>query len=64
VLFEPCYELASADGQARMRSLGYVRELSRHAEDAGGKVESLTPLAQVHNPLNPTACLVIAVPET
>jgi hypothetical protein len=44
-----------------MRSLGYVRELAHHAEDAGGRVESLTLLPLVHNPLNPTACLVISV---
>lgn len=62
VLFEPCYELASEDAKARMRSLGYVRELAQHAKDVGGSVESLTLLSLVHNPLNPTACLVIEVP--
>ena len=63
VLFEPCYELASDDAKARMRSLGYVRDLSRYAEEAGGVVQSLTPLPLVHNVLNPTACLVVEVPE-
>lgn len=59
VLFEPCYELASGDGKARMRSHGYIRDLNRHAKELGAIVESLTPLWMVHNPLNPTACLVI-----
>lgn len=59
VLFEPCYEIASDEGKSRMREHGYVRDLSRHAESLGAKVESLTPLEVVHNPLNPTACLVI-----
>jgi SAM-dependent methyltransferase len=60
VLFEPCYELASDEGKARMREHGYVQNLSRHARWMGAKVESITPLAMVHNPLNPTACLVIS----
>lgn len=63
VLFEPCYEVASQEAKERMRSLGYVRELARHAQDAGGSVESLTSLSLVHNPMNPTACLVIGVPR-
>jgi cyclopropane fatty-acyl-phospholipid synthase-like methyltransferase len=63
VLFEPCYELAGEEGKARMRSLGYIRDLDRHAEEAGGSVESLTLLPLVHNPLNPTACLIVSVPH-
>jgi SAM-dependent methyltransferase len=61
VLFEPCYEIASVEAKARMRSLGYVRDLAAHAKEAGGSADSLTPLSIVHNALNPTACLVISV---
>jgi histidinol-phosphate/aromatic aminotransferase/cobyric acid decarboxylase-like protein len=60
VLFEPCYEIATDEGKARMRQHGYVRDLRGHLEELGAKVESLTPLKTVHNPLNPTACIVVA----
>jgi SAM-dependent methyltransferase len=60
VLFEPRYELATDEGKARMRQHGYVRDLPGHLEKLGGRVQSLTPLKLVHNPLNPTACIVVA----
>jgi SAM-dependent methyltransferase len=60
VLFEPSYELASDEGKARMRQHGYVRDLPGHLEQLGAKVQSLTPLKTVYNPLNPTACIVVA----
>lgn len=60
VLFEPCYELASAEAKARMDSHGYVRALGHHAEALGATIESITPLPLVWNPLNPTACYVIS----
>lgn len=59
VLFEPCFEIASEEGKARMIEHGYVKGLSAHAEALGATVESMTPLEIVHNPLNPTACWVI-----
>lgn len=60
ILFEPCYELATDEGKARMRQHGYVRDLRGHVEELGARVESLAPLQIVNNPLNPTACLVVA----
>jgi SAM-dependent methyltransferase len=54
VLFEPCYEIASPAGKARMESLGYIRGLPDLAD-------SVTSLEIVDNPLNPTACFVISV---
>lgn len=59
VLFEPCYEIADEEGKKRMEHHGYIRGLAEHAEALGATVESVTPMEQVHNPLNPTACYVI-----
>ena len=59
VLFEPCYEIADEEGKKRMEHHGYIRGLADHAEALGATVESVTPMKQVHNPLNPTACYVI-----
>lgn len=60
VLFEPSYELATEEGKARMRQHGYVRGLREQLESLGAKVEGVTPLPLIHNPLNPTACIVVA----
>lgn len=62
VLFEPCYEIASAEGKQRMERLGYIRDLSGAAESLGGRVVSRTPINHVSNRLNPTACFVIEPP--
>jgi SAM-dependent methyltransferase len=63
VLFEPCYEIASAEGKQRMERLGYIRDLSGAAESLGGRVLSRTPVGHISNPLNPTACFVIEPPS-
>jgi SAM-dependent methyltransferase len=60
VLFEPCFELASDEGKARMRQHGYIQDLAHHATHLGAIIESVTPLEMVHNPLNPTTCFVIS----
>jgi SAM-dependent methyltransferase len=59
-LFEPSYEFATEDGKARMRQHGYVRDLPGHLRALGAKVESVAPLKTVYNPLNPTACIIVA----
>ena len=63
VLFEPCYEIASPEGQARMKKLGYVQGLAETAAALGATVLSCEPLELVSNPLNPTVCLVVQPPR-
>jgi hypothetical protein len=59
VLFEPSYELGSAEAQARMASHGYCRGLRETAERMGWKVAAHHLLSDPINPLNPTAALVL-----
>jgi ubiquinone/menaquinone biosynthesis C-methylase UbiE len=63
ILFEPSYELNSAKGRARMETLGYVRGLQATAIELGAKVVCVTPLANIANPLNPTAAFVLEPPS-
>lgn len=60
VLFEPSYEHSSPEGRERMDRHNYVRDLAGAAEQAGGRVESVTMLEVTSNPLNPTACYLIS----
>lgn len=62
VLFEPCYEINSPEGQNRMERLGYVRGLAQAVEKLGGRIVAQTPLKHVTNPLNPTVCFEISPP--
>ena len=59
LLFEPGYELASRECQARMESHGYVRDLPGHAKRLGMKVTRHELIGCDDNPLNPTAVTVI-----
>lgn len=63
VLFEPCHELAGAEGRARMERLGYIRDLAGTVRRLGGRMLDQRPLQHVANPLNPTACFVIEPPD-
>jgi SAM-dependent methyltransferase len=62
VLFEPSYENNSAEGRARMDSLGYIRGLPEAIAALGGRLESVAPIAAVSNPLNPTYAYVVSPP--
>lgn len=62
ILFEPSYELNSAEGRARMEKLGYVRELPAIATGLGAKVVGISPLTHTANPQNPTAALILEAP--
>jgi uncharacterized protein YbaR (Trm112 family) len=62
VLFEPSWEHASEEGRRRMERLGYIRDLPGAVAALGGRVEQLTPISAVANPLNPTVCFVISPP--
>jgi len=63
VLFEPCYEINSAEGKKRMESLGYIKNIEGVVAELGGRVISRTPIKNISNPLNPTACYVIMPPK-
>ena len=62
LLFEPSWELNSAEGRSRMESLGYIRDLPEHIKESGGILSDVILLKNIVNPLNPTACYIIDVP--
>src|SRR5690606_34370964 len=47
------------EGRGRMQRLGYVRDLPRYIDLAGGKLIDKFPLQNCVNPLNPTFCYVV-----
>lgn len=59
LLFEPSFEDNSEEGQLRMKKLGYVRDLPKWIEMAGGVLVDKFPLSCVTNKLNPTYCYVV-----
>jgi hypothetical protein len=59
VLFEPSYELASAQARARMDAHGYCRGLREMAEQLNFDVIEHRLIDCPMNPLNPTALLLI-----
>ncbi len=63
VLFEPCYELCSKEGQQRMDRLGYIKDIASVVDKLGGKVEEVIQITNSINKLNPTACFVIKPPS-
>lgn len=63
VLFEPSYELNSAEGRRRMDRLGYIKNLEGIVANAGGRVTDIDRVENAVNPLNPTACYVIEPPK-
>lgn len=62
VLFEPSFETASPEAQARMTRLGYIRDLAATAAAAGARVDAVIPLSHSINPLNPTAAFILTPP--
>jgi ubiquinone/menaquinone biosynthesis C-methylase UbiE len=61
ILFEPSWEHSSSAMRERMMHHGYVRDLPRHIQDAGGKLVAVKPLPHPMNPMNPTYCFVVEV---
>jgi len=59
VLLEPAHEFATAEGRARMESLGYVRDICGAARSRGLDVIRHELFQHSANPLNPTALTVI-----
>lgn len=58
ILFEPSWENATKAMRTRMEEHGYIRDLPRHIEEAGGHLISVEPLPHPLNPMNPTYCYV------
>jgi len=54
LLFEPYFEEASPDGQARMSSHGYISNIPEAIKAAGGILRNVQKLDYISNPLNPT----------
>lgn len=63
VLFEPSYELNSAEGKVRMDKLGYIKNIEGTVSKLGGKVIDVVPIKHTLNLLNPTACYIIEPPR-
>lgn len=59
ILFEPSWENSTESVRARMEEHGYVRELPRHIEEAGGRLISVKPLPHPLSPMNPTYCYIV-----
>lgn len=59
VLFEPSYEDNTDEGRERMQRLGYVRDLPKYIDLAGGRLVEKFALQNCVNPLNPTYCYVV-----
>jgi ubiquinone/menaquinone biosynthesis C-methylase UbiE len=59
ILFEPSWEHANEAVRARMIDHGYVRDLPRHIEEAGGRLVSVKPLPHSLNSMNPTFCYIV-----
>ncbi|MDB4020965.1 class I SAM-dependent methyltransferase [Litorivicinus sp.] len=58
ILFEPSYELNSAEGQELMDKHGYIKGIQSVVEKLGGRVIDIA-LLKNHEKLNPTACYII-----
>lgn len=63
ILFEPSWEHANEVMRARMEEHGYVRNLPRHIEEAGGRLVSVEPLPHPLNTMNPTYCYIVEVAD-
>ena len=61
ILFEPSWEHATKAMRSRMEEHGYIRDLPRHIEEAGGRLISVEQLPHPLNPMNPTYCHVVEV---
>jgi len=61
---EPCYEIASAEGKARMDNLGYVKNLALISQNLGYNIIDNVIINNTMNPLNPTSVLIIKKGES
>jgi len=59
LLFEPSYEMASAEGKKRMRKHGYCTCLEQKCRQLGFEILEVRRFEKCANPLNPTMVLII-----
>jgi ubiquinone/menaquinone biosynthesis C-methylase UbiE len=64
ILFEPSWEQANSAVRERMMQHGYIRDLPRHIQAAGGKLVSVKPLPYSLNQMNPTFCYIVEKTNT
>lgn len=64
VLLEPCYELASPEAQARMKSHGYITKIQETVAQLGYDVVEFRLFDMCSNPLNPTGLTIIKKKKT
>lgn len=64
LLFEPCWEKASAVVRERMQAHGYVRDLPLYIQSLGARLLSVSALPNPINPMNPTYCYVLEPPHS
>ena len=62
ILFEPCYEINSLEGQIRMDRLGYIKNIDGVVSELGGIIVEKIIMKNIDNPLNPTVCFIIIPP--
>ena len=63
VLFEPCYEINTEEGKARMDRLGYIKDMDNVITQLGGTLLKKIEIKNISNPLNPTVCFVVEPPK-
>jgi hypothetical protein len=63
LLFEPCYEINTEQGQKRMDRMGYIKGLDGVVTSLGGTLIDRIALKNISNPLNPTACYIVRPPS-
>ncbi|AFY36534.1 Methyltransferase type 11 [[Leptolyngbya] sp. PCC 7376] len=64
LLFEPYFEGATVQGQARMSSHGYIKNLPTCIEQAGGILQNIIKIENTGNPLNPTYLFDIEITDS
>ena len=63
IFFEPSFEINCAEGQRRMKDLGYVTNLKKAINDTNGTLINFNAIENPLNPLNPTACYIVKTPN-
>ena len=58
MLFEPCYQINSDKGKARMDLLGYIKDLDSSILNAGAVLVDKIAIQNVANPLAKPNCLL------
>ncbi|CAN1514300.1 AdoMet_MTases domain containing protein [Methylophilaceae bacterium] len=63
ILFEPCYEINTAEGRKRMDKFNYIKNVDGVIAELKGKLLDKIQIKNTDNPLNPTVCYIVKPPE-